>query len=62
MTEHETFEALTDALNKASTAALALSRLRPDQARQWEKMAEAYQVACEAVWRLAGDGTLRTKQ
>ena len=48
MDEYEAFETLTNALQRASSSAMAFSRLRPDQARQWEKMAEAYTVACEA--------------
>jgi hypothetical protein len=51
-TEHEAFLSLTESLDVAIAAARALARHRPDQARHWETVAEAWEVAKGAIFRL----------
>lgn len=62
--EHDTFQVLTESLGRASDAAALLARFRPDQARMWEKLSQAFKVNQEAAYRLAGEGALhsRTRQ
>lgn len=59
MTEHETFQGLTEALERCEAAAKAISELRPDQRNAWLQMAQTYAIAREAVWRLAGTGAVQ---
>lgn len=59
--EYDAFKRLTDALENAAAAAVLIAQIRPDQSKQWYKMAEAYRVALQAVWQLAGEGNLTRK-
>jgi len=60
--EYDAFKLLTEGLAQCSDAALILAKWRPDQARQWEKMAEVYRVSREACFHLAGEGVRHSKQ
>lgn len=60
LAEYQTFEKLTDALLQAATAAEEMARHRPDQAYAWGKMAEAYRVGREAVFRLASESVVKS--
>lgn len=53
--EHDAFHRLTEGAQMAIDGALLMSRLRPDQRNQWEKVAEAWTVTKEACYRLAGE-------
>lgn len=53
--EYEAFQRLTDGIQTAIDGAKLMAQARPDQAYAWEKMAEAWNVAREACFRLAGE-------
>lgn len=52
LTEYEAFGRLRDGLAMAKDGALSLARHRPDQAAQWNKMAQVYQVSMDACMQL----------
>lgn len=54
--EYDAFKRLTDGIAEVVAGARQVAALRPDQAQQWLKMAEAWEVAREATFRLAGTG------
>jgi len=53
--EYEAFKRLTDGAQQAIDGAMLMAKARPDQAKAWEKLAEAWGVAKEACYRLAGE-------
>lgn len=47
----------------AQDGARMIAAHRPDQAQQWNKMAEVYQVCMNSVWKLMEESVLKaTKQ
>lgn len=52
LTEHAAFERLRDGLKMAQDGAKMIAVHRPDQAHQWNKMADVYAVSMQAVWKL----------
>ena len=56
--EYESFKRLTEALEAAASAARDVGTCRPDQQRQWEKVAETLRVTRQACFHLAGEGTV----
>ncbi len=61
--EYEAFQRLTNGLSMAKDGAVMMAAHRPDQAHQWNKMAEVYAVSMEAVYKLAEESVAKgTKQ
>lgn len=56
--EYDAFKRATDALEIAASALREVGDVRPDQRRAWYKVAETLRVTREAVFRLAGAGTV----
>lgn len=54
-TEYDTFRAMTDYIQMASSCARQMMRHRPDQARQWEAVAMSWDVARQAIFQLEAD-------
>lgn len=52
LSEYEAFGRLRDGLAMAKDGALSLARHRPEQATQWTKMAETYEVGMQACMQL----------
>lgn len=58
--EYDSFQALAESLGHAADAAKAMGRHRPDQRREWDKMAEVLGVCRQSVYKLAEEGLART--
>ena len=58
--EHLAFDMLIDSLKQASTAAVALGKLREDN--RWHKVAQSFTTTIDLVYRLMEESTLRSPQ
>jgi hypothetical protein len=63
LSEYDAFQRLADGLRMAQDGARMMAANRPDQAAQWNKMAQVYTVSIEAVYKLAEESVAKgTKQ
>ena len=61
--EYDAFQRLTNGLKMAKDGAQMMAAHRPDQAAQWNKMAQVYAVCMESVYKLSEESALKgTKQ
>lgn len=59
LTEHEAFQRIADGLKMARDGAKMMAAHRPDQAQQWNKMAEVYMVSMSAVYKLSEEAAMK---
>lgn len=59
LSEHDAFTRIREGLAQARDGAKMMAAHRPDQAHQWEKMAQTYEVCGQAVWKLLEESVAR---
>lgn len=52
LSEYDAFSRIRDGLKMAADGAKMVAAHRPDQAAQWNKMAQVYEVSMQACWQL----------
>ena len=59
LSEYDAFARLSEGMSMAADGARMMAHHQPDKAHMWNKMAETYSVAVQAIYKLSEESALK---